>query len=84
MTIYKSQSVTLKRAVVDIRGCTQKLAYTAVSRIISSDSLGILHLDNSSIKRFLETTPEDSAVKAFYQRFVGIDIPTKSIFYSDK
>ncbi|CAG8845583.1 27499_t:CDS:1, partial [Racocetra persica] len=44
MTVHKSQDTTLKRAVVDLRGYSQKLAYTTVSRVSTHDSLGVLNL----------------------------------------
>ena len=75
LTIYKSQGTTLKCIVVDTRGCTQKLAYTAVSRVISRNSLGILNLTAATAKRLSETMKEDHVVKEFYNHYVGIDIP---------
>src|SRR6185312_6617252 len=79
MTMHKSQGMTLKRAVIDLRGCTQKLAYTAITRVISSDSLGVVNLSHANTKRLSEPTREDRVVKKFYQNYVGIDIPTRPL-----
>ncbi|CAG8715764.1 19949_t:CDS:2 [Dentiscutata erythropus] len=81
LTIHKSQGTTLKRVVVDTRGCTQKLAYTAVSRVISRDSLGILNLTAATAKRLSEPVKEDHVVKEFYSHYVGIDIPKQPLTY---
>ncbi|CAG8826856.1 3042_t:CDS:2, partial [Racocetra persica] len=59
MTVYKFQGTTLKQAVVDLRGCSQKLAYTAVSRISTHDSLGVLNLTRIVYDRLTRTTKED-------------------------
>ncbi|CAG8804670.1 12605_t:CDS:2, partial [Racocetra persica] len=59
ITVHKSQGTTLKRAVVDLRGCSQKLAYTAVSRVSTYDSLGVLNLTRTVYDRLTRTTKED-------------------------
>jgi len=75
MTVHKSQGVTLKSAVIDLRNCTQKLTYTAIIRVSSQDTLGIRNLTKASIGKLTAQTKEDSAVKEFYSHYVGIDIP---------
>ncbi|CAG8841623.1 14758_t:CDS:1, partial [Racocetra persica] len=59
MTVHKSQGTTLKRALVDLRGCSQKLAYTAVSRVSTHDSLGVLNLTRTVYDSLMRTTKED-------------------------
>ncbi|CAG8810762.1 9689_t:CDS:1, partial [Racocetra persica] len=59
MTVHKSQGTTLKRAVVDLRGCSQKLAYTAISRVSTHNSLGVLNLTRTVYDRLTRTTKED-------------------------
>jgi ATP-dependent exoDNAse (exonuclease V) alpha subunit len=81
MTVHKSQGVTLKSAVVDLRNCTQKLTYTAITRVSSQDTLGIRNLTKASIGRLTTQTKEDSAVKEFYSHYVGIDIPKSPLIF---
>lgn len=84
MTVHKSQSVTLKRAVIDLRGCTQKLTYTAISRVSSRDTLGIKNLTKASISQLTRVSKEEEAVREFYSHYVGIDVPKSPlIFHKD-
>jgi len=82
MTVHKSQGVTLKHAVVDTHGCTQKLTYTAITCVSSRNTLGIKNLTKASINKLTETTEEDCAVKKFYTQYVGIDIPKFPLVFS--
>ena len=84
MTVHKSQGTTLKRAVVDLRGCSQKLAYTAVSRVSIHDLLGVLNLTRTVYDRLTRTTKEDQVIKEFYTQYVGINIPKNHVFISNK